>query len=527
MRKGLLLCALLSALVGCENLSDTLTDDLTTTFTFYDENEAELVACPYQIGTVLPADSLPTKFPPKKGYLVGGWRFYQKETNAAYDVPTNVTNDKEGIVTSVTVTSVPLSFQVVWWKPITYTIVFDGNGGHLADDKSISTHSEDYSYSDGGPTLWKNAFERNGYDFNGWNVAENRDEARHDYTDGETLDYHLADEEGAEVMLYACWLKKEITITFGAGEGSGEMETATLKVGDPLPACGFTAPEGKQFAGWQWADRSFADEETLTEDNYPNENAAFVAQWDWKTVAVTFDPNGGDGGSDTQEFKWGQPQSLPESNRHGYDFVGWNTNQDGSGTAYANGDSFRQDTTLYAQWRAQAVLITFDPNGGAGTMVAQSISFADLPQWLSKNTCTRTGWNFVGWKMGADSAAFGDEALITAADWDTLYASGGAITLSAEWKSRCDVSWSSEELDCMPTAEGFTFTAPSGSAYQWMRRSGNGTVTPLGNGQTYTIAYADYEHDPAEYTLVVIVFDVNGTPEQYWAEFHVNPQAVP
>lgn len=444
MRKGLLLCALLSALVGCENLSDTLTDDLTTTLTFYDENEAELVACPYQIGTVLPADSLPTKFPEKKGYLVGGWRFYQKETNAAYDVPTNVTNDKEGIVTSVTVTSVPLSFQVVWWKPITYTIVFDGNGVKTSDERV--SHAEKYSYSDGGPTLWKNAFERNGYDFNGWNVAENRGETRHDYTDGETLDYHLADEEGAEVTLYACWLKKEITITFGAGEGSGAMEAATLKVGDPLPACGFAAPEGKRFAGWQWADRSFADAETLTEDNYPNENAAFVAQWDWKTVAVTFDPNGGDGGSDTQEFKWGQPQSLPKSNRYGYDFVGWNTNQDGTGTAYANGEtySFKDNTTLYAQW-----------------------------------------------------------------------------------KLRFEMTEKSSEVEFNQAADCFMFTAPSGSAYQWMLRSGD-TAALKSTGSTCTIAYSEYDNKPGAYTLIVTVFDESGIPTQTcWAKFQVNSPQSP
>ncbi|MDE6773583.1 MAG: hypothetical protein K2J14_03045, partial [Treponemataceae bacterium] len=136
MRKGLLLCALLSALVGCENLGDTLTDDLTTTFTFYDENENELTACPYRIGTVLPADSLPTKSL-KRGYLVGGWRFYRKETASGMfssELPLNVAvrdddQSENGVVTSVTVTSIPLSFRVVWWNEIDYTIVFDGNGG--------------------------------------------------------------------------------------------------------------------------------------------------------------------------------------------------------------------------------------------------------------------------------------------------------------------------------------------------------------------------------------------------------------
>ena len=442
MRKGLLLFALLSALAGCENLGDTLTDDLTTTFTFYDENEAELIACLYRIGTVLSAESLPKKSF-RRGYLVGGWRFFQKGTNAVYDVPTNVAKDDYGVVTSITVTSVPLSFQVVWWKPISYTIIFDGN----FPDESVS-HEEKYSYSEtGGPALWKNEFVRNGYDFNGWNIAANRGKTQHDYGDGETLKEHLADEDGAVVTLYACWLAKEITITFDANGGSGTMDSATRKVGDSLPACGFAAPEeGKIFAGWQWAGRLFADEDTFTEANYPNENATFVAQWDWKSVAVTFDPNGGDGGSYTQECKWGQPQSLPKSNRHGYDFAGWNTAQDGSGTAYADSGSFTQDnTTLYAQW-----------------------------------------------------------------------------------KLRFEMTEKSPELEFNQSADWFEFTAPLGSAYQWTLRTGDGTVVLGATGSTCTISYAEYENNPADYMLVVTVFDASGVPTQTcWAKFRVDPPQSP
>ena len=458
MRKGLLLCALLFAFVGCENLGDALTDDLTTTFTFYDtvaddETEPqELVACPYQIGTVLPADSLPKKSL-KRGYLAESWRFYQKKTasGTSYDLPPNVEveNDdpyKKGVVTSVTVTSIPLSFQVANWKPIRYTIVFDGNGGKIADgeDKGKQSYEQLFKYDeykDKDEALLANEFERTGYKFNGWNIAEHKDETKFDFEDKYVLKYNFAEEDDAVVTLYACWLAKEITITFDANGGSGTMDSATLKVGDSLPACGFTAPEGKQFAGWQWADCSFADEETLTEDNYPNEDATFVAQWDWKTVAVTFDPNGGDGGSYTQECKWGQPQPLPKSNRHGYDFAGWTTKQDGSGTAYADSGSFTQDTTLYAQWKLRFV---------AGER--------------------------------------------------------------------------SPELGFNQSADCFTFTVPFGSAYQWTLRSGDGTVVLGATGSTCTISYSEYENNPADYMLVVTVFDASGVPTQTcWAKFRVDP----
>ena len=391
MRKGLLLFALLSALAGCENLGDTLTDDLTTTFTFYDENEAELIACLYRIGTVLPADSLPTKSF-RRGYLVDGWLFFQKGTasGTSYERPPNVEveNDdpyKKGVVTSVMVTSVPLSFQVANWKPISYTIIFDGNGGKIADgeDKGKESYEQWFKYDeykDKDERLDANKFKRDGYIFKGWNTAEHKTEIKADYEDKYVLKDNFAEEDGAVVTLYACWLPDKIRIVF-------------------------------------------------------------------------------------------------------------------------------------------------DPNGGTGTMTSQELSFDDLPTQLNKNTFTRTGWNFSGWKTAA-GATFADKQDITASDYETLCAGGadGSVILTAVWEPRCVVTEKSKELAGAPGTDSFVFTAPEGAEYHWLRRADDGTLTPISDGQTCTIAYADYYNDSAEYTLIVLVIDKEGIVQNYTAKFLVNPQ---
>lgn len=277
MRKGLLLCALLSVLVGCENLGDTLTDDLTTTLTFYDEDEHELTACSYQIGTVLPADSLPTKSF-KKGCLVGGWRFYRKETAPgmfSYELPPNVTvktDDKSdyGVVTSVTVTSIPLGFQVAWWKPIEYTIVFDGNGGKTADDRVSYEQLFRYHEEEIGKPLLKNEFTREGYIFNGWNTAEHKDETEADYEDEYALQDHFADEDGAVVTLYACWLPSEITITFDPNGGTGTTEQQAVAFAALPPSLPKnTTRTGWNFGGWKTASGvTFADGQISSSDDW-------------------------------------------------------------------------------------------------------------------------------------------------------------------------------------------------------------------------------------------------------------------
>lgn len=307
MRKGLLLFALLSALVGCENLGDTLTDDLTTTFTFYDENEAELIACPYRIGTVLPADSLPKKSL-KRGYLVDGWRFFQKGTasGTSYELPPNVEVEnvdpyKKGVVTSVMVTSVPLSFQVANWEPISYTIIFDGNGGKTSDgeDKGKESYEQWFvydEYKDKDERLDANKFKRDGYIFKGWNTAEHKTETKADYEDKYVLKDNFAEEDGAVVTLYACWLPDKIRIVFDPNGGTGTMTSQDLSFAalpQQLNKNTFTRT-GWNFSGWKTAaGATFADKQGITASDYEklcaggaNDSVTLTAVWNPRCVVT-------------------------------------------------------------------------------------------------------------------------------------------------------------------------------------------------------------------------------------------------
>jgi hypothetical protein len=77
-------------------------------------------------------------------------------------------------------------------------------------------------------------------------------------------------------------------------------------------------------------------------------------------VSVSFDANGGTGTMDSQAFIRGIPQNLNGSTftaPDDYGFNGWNTKADGSGTAYAAGQSITVDgnVTLYAQWKSKVI----------------------------------------------------------------------------------------------------------------------------------------------------------------------------
>jgi uncharacterized repeat protein (TIGR02543 family) len=67
---------------------------------------------------------------------------------------------------------------------------------------------------------------------------------------------------------------------------------------------------------------------------------------------VTFNANGGAGTMAPQVANAPTALTLNTFTRAGYSFNGWNTAADGSGTGYADGEtySFAADLSLYAQW---------------------------------------------------------------------------------------------------------------------------------------------------------------------------------
>jgi hypothetical protein len=71
------------------------------------------------------------------------------------------------------------------------------------------------------------------------------------------------------------------------------------------------------------------------------------------TNSVTFMENAGTGYMASQLSSVNQSLNLNTYTRSGYTFTGWNTKSDGTGTAYANGDTFSFSTKssiLFAQW---------------------------------------------------------------------------------------------------------------------------------------------------------------------------------
>ena len=141
-------------------------------------------------------------------------------------------------------------------------------------------------------------------------------------------------------------------------------------------------------------------------------------------VTVTYDPNGGDSATVSASVTPGQPYGAqPEAVRRGYAFVGWWTLPDG-------GEQILPETivsdvqahTLYAHWQHRdAAALTFDPNGGEGTMDAQTLTGGKGT--LTPNAFTKAGFRFAGWALlPAGEKVYNDGAAVELTADTTLYA---------------------------------------------------------------------------------------------------------
>ena len=310
------------------------------------------------------------------------------------------------------------------------SITFNSNGGSGSMSNQIFTAGVSQKLS-------ANTFIRNGYNFTGWNTKT--DGSGTNYTDKQSLTLT----EVVPLTLYAQWeqMVTNVEVIFDSNGGSGSMsnQVFTAGVSQNLQANIFTRAD-YTFIGWNTradgSGTSYADKQSLTLSK--EDSLTLYAQWEQivTNVVITFNSNGGSGSMSNQIFTAGVSQNLSANTfiRNGYNFTGWNTKTDGSGTNYTDKQSLTlsgetTSLTLYAQWQKNVTYakVTFNSNGGTGNMAEQSFTVG-VSQKLSVNTFTRSGYTFVGWNISADGSGtnYSNEESLTLNDETPL-------TLYAQW----------------------------------------------------------------------------------------------
>lgn len=214
-----------------------------------------------------------------------------------------------------------------------------------------------------------------------------------------------------------------ITVTFSPNGGTGVMNPQVAVTGQTLTPNSFTKA-GFTFAGWSGSAGGpiiYRDAATITATS----NLNLYARWSPLTYTVSFNSNGGSGTMLPQQvLASGAALKFNSFSRSAYTFTGWAFAPEGP-VALANGAVYRPSgpVTLYAIWSPTNYVLTFNPNGGTGTVAP--VSFNALAGTLPANGFTRTGYTFAGWAKTATGPVFGQPG--------DAYTTPGSTTIYASW----------------------------------------------------------------------------------------------
>ena len=395
----------------------------------------------------------------------------------------------------------------------TFTVTFEGNAEGVTGQMTPQSVARYYTEK-----LAANSFTREGWLFRSWNTKA--DGSGVSYSDMDSI--RLA----KDITLYAQWTYNKVKVSFKSNYGFMQIkeQDVTRKTETQLEANTFTRLD-YDFSGWNTLSGgtgvAYEDEAKISIAN----DMTLYAQWVHQTAIVSFSANGGTGTMADQSVLTNTETPLSQNTFIwvGHIFIGWNTQADGSGTAYADkaGVSISSGMTLYAQWEPSAE-VTFDANGGSGTMDPQIVP-KSLATALKPNIFTNGEMLFAGWNTHADGSgtAYVDKSKISTDVDVTLYAQwavpqiindftttigSGIYTINSNVSISDRITVTGNAILILP--DGFNLTASNGISVNEGKSlsiessgaSGTGSLSANGSGGNAAIG-GDSGHESGNITI--------------------------
>lgn len=364
----------------------------------------------------------------KPGYTLYGWK--GDGTDGWGDMIYLLTDSISGKYNNVTLRAV--------WVPISYQVVFNGNG---ATSGSMSNQSFTYEEE---KALTANAYQRTGYSFAGWALTSNATQTT--FKDKAVVGY-LSTEPNSIVTLYAVWVPENYTLVYNPQGGTirdaASSYTTRYVIADGVNLPAQVVKTGYIFNGWKPVNDVG---NWKTSQNYTGTltgmygSATLDAQWSLETYTISYVLDGGlitsASGTFTTEYNIDSSVTLPAAEKTGYRLSGWMS--DGAGNwgqnLYVTGGAGagRYGTvSMTAQWIGITYDIAFSGNGSTGGVMYNLDAQYDVPITLPANEFSRNGYSFLGWSTSNNSvtAKYSDGATVS----NLTTKQGETVTLYAVW----------------------------------------------------------------------------------------------
>ena len=267
------------------------------------------------------------------------------------------------------------------WNP-TYTVTYNANGATGA----VPMDPNQYQQGQMVTVLGPGSLSSGGETFAGWNTQ----------SDGKGAPYQPGQQfpmGPSNITLYAIWTVNTTYTVFYNGNnntgGSPPSDPTNYQQGQTVTVPGNTGnltKTGYSFTGWNTAPdgsgATYAQGQTFT---MGASNVTLYALWtSTATYTVTYNGNGNTGGTvpvDSTNYLQGQTVTVQGNTgnlvKTGYVFAGWNTQSDGNGTTFWQGQTFTMganNVTLYARWASSIAEYAYVANYKDNTLSQYTIT---------------------------------------------------------------------------------------------------------------------------------------------------------
>ena len=313
-----------------------------------------------------------------------------------------------------------------------YKVSYNANGGSGAPSAQTKYYGKTLTLSNTKPT-------RTGYTFKGWATSSSGSVA---YASGASYTANTA------ITLYAVWQKITYTITYNANGGTGAPSNQTKTYGVNLTLsttkptrASYVDENGSTvsytFKGWATSASSSTVAYKSGATYTANAGITLYAVWQITTTVMSYDIVyiTGDGTEvASQEKTKGTAITLSTTvpTRNGFTFSKWNTASDGSGTSYNAGATYSTDAdlTLYAIWTPWTHTVSFNKNGGSGSVPSNFTKTGGTDVVLSETVPVKNNNICYAWSTNAD----GSGKVYYAGEVYDNEQNGGTVTLYAKWE---------------------------------------------------------------------------------------------
>lgn len=305
--------------------------------------------------------------PQKSGY---DFEYFADSTGAIVNFPVKISSDE--------------SFTAVY-SAHEYTIDYWLNGGSFATDAA-------YTFSMESGTVELATPVKNGAMFEGWYLTP-------DYSDEPVARVEC---NASDIDLYARWSDEVYTIRYELCGGSlSESNPETVTAGQSV-VLNEPVRKGYNFVGWYDSPDGGDPYQSVGGENA--ENLTLYARWQesGSYFPIIYHADGGTLlGENPQTVGAGEVHDLFGASKDFYDFIGWNTSEDGSGEWVERLYGVRGDTHLYAIYTPKAYTVVYDLDGGTyvESVNPNRIAYGEK---ITLSPLLKAGHTFVGWFTAED-----------------------------------------------------------------------------------------------------------------------------